>query len=604
MDYIYDIEVFPNCFLLCAEDLNEDRKEFEISTWRNDLFYLRAFMQSLAATNSRMVGFNNVAFDYPVLHAILMGGMSDPLEIWKKAQSIIDSEDRFAHLVRPWEMLVPQIDLLKIHHFDNKARMTSLKALEFNMRLDNISDLPFDPGANLTPEQADTLRTYCWNDIEATRAFYERSREQIAFREQLSEKHGKDFLNFSDVKIGKEIFQIALANEGVELFGHAGPKQTLRTSINLADCVPSYVHFNHPEFEKVRQHFLETTITQTKGAFKLVASVSGLDYHFGTGGIHASVENSNFVADSEMMILDVDVTSLYPSLAIENGYYPEHLGSQFVEVYRRLREQRVSYPKGTPENAMLKLALNGVYGASSDPFSVFYDPLFTMKITIAGQVCIAMLAERLATVGEIIQCNTDGITLFLPRVMRGIADDICRTWEKHTRLSLEHVEYARMWIADVNSYLAEKPNGEVKRKGRYDYAPEWHKDHSALVVPKVVEQVLLHDKPIMGTLENWPDRDDFMLRARVNRGSRLVLEFNGQDMPLERTQRYYIATEGGQLVKIMPPLAKAPETPRRIAVQSGWKIVPCNSRLPAEMSPRIDYRWYAAEVDKLVLGVM
>jgi len=605
MDYIYDIEAFPNCFLMNVEEVgSRERQEFEISPWRNELLYLHRFIMKLVSNNSRMVGFNNVAFDYPILHAILTGGLTDPHHIYEKAQAIIDCEDRFTHTIWPNDRLVPQIDLLKIHHFDNKARMTSLKALEFNMRLDNISDLPFEPGTTLTPEQIDTLRYYCWNDIEATHRFYDVSLEQIRFREQLGAKYGKDFLNFSDVKIGKEIFQIALKDQGAELFDRNGPKQTLRTSINLGDCVPPYIAFNSPGFEQVRQHFLNTTITQTKGAFKFVAVVDGLDYHFGTGGIHASVENSHYVADDEHIILDVDVTSLYPSLAIENGYYPEHLGPKFVDVYRALREQRVSYPKGTPENAMLKLALNGVYGASSDPFSVFYDPLFTMKITIAGQLCIAMLAEQLATVGKIIQCNTDGITLFVPKVMRGIAEDICRVWEKHTRLSLEHVEYARMWIADVNSYLAEKPNGEVKRKGRYDYALDWHKDHSALVVPKVAEKVLTEGVPILDTLENWSDRDDFMLRAKVNRGSRLVLEHEGQEMPLERTQRYYIAKEGGQLVKIMPPLARAPGAPRRIAVQSGWKVVPCNSRLPAEMSPRIDYRWYQQEVEKLVMEVM
>ena len=43
------------------------------------------------------------------------------------------------------------------HHFDNKARATSLKVLEFNMRSDSIEDLPFKVGATLTRDQVDVL---------------------------------------------------------------------------------------------------------------------------------------------------------------------------------------------------------------------------------------------------------------------------------------------------------------------------------------------------------------------------------------------------------------------------------------------------------------
>ena len=66
---------------------------------------------------------------------------------------------------------------------------------------------------------------------------------------------------------------------------------------------------------------------------------------------------------------------------------------------------------------MLKLALNGVYGDSNNVFSVFYDPLFTMSITLNGQLLLCLLAENLMenVPGlKIIQCNTDGITVRIP----------------------------------------------------------------------------------------------------------------------------------------------------------------------------------------------
>jgi len=605
-DIIYDSEVFPNCFQLCAINATTGEKfSFELSSRRDDYHALRAWVMGLKQSGARMVGFNNVGFDYPVLHFI-MSGVTSPSMIYEHAMNIIRSESKFGHTIKPSDCLVPQVDLFKIHHFDNKARMTSLKALEFNMRMMNISDLPFPVGTMLTPEQMKTLMAYCFNDVEATLAFYEVSREQITFREQLSQKHGLDFMNFNDVKIGKEIFRIELEKSSVPCYDYSQelgrtPKQTPRDKIALCDCVPSWISLNNPAFDNIKRHFENTVITETKGTFKdLTAKVCGLDFVFGTGGIHASVENESFVANDEWMILDVDVTSLYPSIAIENGYYPEHLGPRFVEVYQALREQRLTYAKGTAENAMLKLALNGVYGASNDQFSIFYDPLYTMKTTIGGQLMLAMLVEALMTVPDlrIIQANTDGITMWLPRSRRSEVDRNCFDWERLTRLSLENVEYSKMFIADVNSYLAEKVGGGVKRKGRYEYETGWHQDASALVVPKVAEQVLLHGKTTREQLENWGDFFDFLMRVKVPRSSKLMMG----DRQLENTQRYYVSVGGGSLTKVMPPLAKNPTVWRRISVQSGYTVCPCNNILDARLP--INFDWYQNEVEKLTLGVM
>ena len=613
MIYAYDIETFPNCFILCAENVVDGMKyRFEISHRINQRSELHDFINALMNHHAKMVGFNNVGFDYPVLHFVLRSNISDPRMIYEKAMSIINAADseKFLHLVKPSEYWVPQIDLFKIHHFDNKARMTSLKALEFNMRLPNIEDLPFPVGKTLDSAEMKKLGDYCENDVAATVAFYFESKEKIEFREQLSHKHNLDFTNFSDVKIGKQIFQIAMEKAGVDCYNYSPdtgrtPRQTPRESIHLADCIPSYVRLGTPEFRRILDQLSTTTITQTKGAFKdLGAKVGDLTYWFGTGGIHASVDKECFVADDDMMIYDVDVTSLYPSLAIENGLFPEHLGPTFVEVYRDLKEQRLRHKKGTPENAALKLALNGVYGDSNSPFSFLYDPKFTMSITIAGQLSMAMLIERFLelSVVRVIQANTDGVTLYLPRDAKFFINTMCREWEYITGLSLESVEYSRMWVADVNSYVAETVDGKVKRKGRYEYETEWHQNASALVVPKVAEKILLNGGSIEHEVKNWPDLFDFMLRVKVPRSSKLVVETEAGDKQLENTQRYYIAKRGYSLTKIMPPLAKAPDKVRRIAINSGHLVCPCNNIL--EANSEIDFRWYINEVEKLVMEIL
>ena len=139
---------------------------------------------------------------------------------------------------------------------------------------------------------------------------------------------------------------------------------------------------------------------------------------------------------------------------------------------------------------------------------------------------------------------------------------------------------------------------KVKRKGRYEWDVEWHQDASALVVAKVAEQVLLKGVPIRATVENWPDRMDFMCRVKIPRSSTL---WGSDGRQLPNMLRYYVAKGGVELTKIMPPLAKKPGMPRYFAVVKGHKVCPCNNIADATMD--IDFDYYVTEVEKLCLGM-
>jgi hypothetical protein len=249
---------------------------------------------------------------------------------------------------------------------------------------------------------------------------------------------------------------------------------------------------------------------------------------------------------------------------------------------------------------MLKLALNGVYGKSNDVFSIFYDPKFTMTITLHGQMLISKLVEMLLTVDgvQIIQTNTDGVTVYMPRSVKQQVDQVCAEWQQLTKLTLEYVEYSKMVIRDVNSYIALKTNGDVKRKGAYEWKVLWHQDASALVVPKVAEQVLIYDKPLSQTIMAWPDKMDFMLRIKVPRSGYL----RWGDDTVQNTSRYYVSLGGKPLVKWLPPTATKPDKWRSFAVQSGWEVCVCNDMKDAVLP--INYEWYVQEVEKLTLSVM
>lgn len=561
--WVYDLESYPNVFLAAFKHpLTGTRARFEASPWRNNLPDLFQFLGALRGAGCSMIGFNNVGYDYPMIHHFLTTYHTgiDARHMYFKNESIINTpwDDRFSTRVKSWEVVIPQIDLYLIHHFDNESKRTSLKELEFNMRLDNVDDLPFTPGTELTEPQCRELVRYNDWDVDATEMFYDESLELIRFRGELSERYGRDFTNHNDTKIGSDYFSMELARQ-VPGYGFG---QTHRSQIVLADAILPYVNFEQPEFQRVLGWLKNQVLTETKGVFTdLTATVAGFDYVFGVGGIHGSVESQTVRSDDDAVIYDWDVASYYPTLAIANRLHPAHLGEQFCDIYQDVFNQRKQYPKGSAENAMLKLALNGVYGKSNSVYSEFYDPLYTMSITINGQLLLCMLAEQLIKIPglTVIQINTDGITVKCPRTHVDHMKAVCQWWEKFTCLALESAIYDSMFIRDVNNYLAVYQGGKLKRKGAYCYGSDlgWHQNQSAQVVAMAAEAALVRGVPVEKFVADHKNIHDFMLRAKVGRKDRLVIRFGTVEVPQQRITRYYVSKSGGSMIKVSPPIQGA-----------------------------------------------
>jgi len=463
-DWGWDIETFPNiCTFLFTHAETGQERLFEISDRRNDWEGLRDFIRFLHDSRARGIGFNSIGFDYEVLHATITQGLTTAEAIYVKAMSIINNPDRFGGF-KVWESdwLFEQVDLFKIWHYDNPAKSTSLKALEIAMRSERVSDMPVPLGTVLDDQQKDVLISYNRDDVHETLKFYARSQQQVKLREALSQRYGVNMTNYSNTKIGSTILIQAMEAAGIECYERIGgrktPRQTHRAVIRLGDVIFPYVRFERPEFNKVLDYFRQTTITETKGVFAdLEATVDGFTFVFGVGGIHGSVESQIVYSDADYQIVDVDVTSFYPKMAIVNNMYPAHLGPQYCVTYNQIFEQRASFPKGSPENAALKESLNASYGNSNNKYSPLYDPFYTMQTTINGQLLLCMLSEQLMKIPGLtmIQANTDGITVRCPRQYLDHMRTVCKWWEGLTGLQLEEALYSRMFIKDVNNYIAE-----------------------------------------------------------------------------------------------------------------------------------------------------
>ncbi len=286
-DIVYDLETFPNCFTCCVVFVNTRNptpRVYEISDRKNDTDELIEFFRNAVRHGYRMVGFNNLNFDYPIIHYMIEKARTalsknKPVnftakELYGVAQDLIDSMkgDRFGKTIKASEVVIPQLDLYKMWHFDNKAKATSLKTLEFNMRSDNIEDLPYPVGSYLTSEQMDVLIDYNKHDVMQTLKFYGYSEESIKLREDLTIQYGFDCTNFSDSKIGSELFIQSIEKESpgsCYTYTERGRKinQTKRDKIAIKDCLFPYIKLERAEFNAIHQWFKKQVITETKGVF-------------------------------------------------------------------------------------------------------------------------------------------------------------------------------------------------------------------------------------------------------------------------------------------------------------------------------------------------
>ena len=706
-DIIYDIETYPNVFTFaCYSVLTGESNVFEISQYRNDIDIFLEYLRDVKRNKLRLVGFNNLGFDYPVIHWFLEKAVKakteskelkvTPKQIYSYAQKVIDSKKngQFGINVKADDIILPQLDLYKINHFDNKAKATSLKLLEFNMRSHNIEDLPYEVGSTLSKSEIDTLIQYNKHDVKETYKFYIHCLDAILFREDLSAKYGFDCTNLNDTKIGEQFFMRKIEAETptafyeINEYGKRIVKQTKRDSINIKECIFPYIRFKRPEFQALLEWLKSQTITETKGVFNDIEEhllgdlskyvefktkrigfknklkvnnkgvqqndfdlddiehrnelerlkedflslhpkavfeekqktktqnrvsvnaiynvienvhviIDGFRLDIGTGGIHGSIQGQVHT-DDNYTIVDYDVASYYPNMAIANRVYPEHLNERFCDSYEDFYKERGNYAKGTGENLAIKLGLNATYGNSNNQFSPFYDPKYTMTITIGGQLSLCMLIEKLIDECDIkmIQANTDGITFKCHNDNLETMRDIISRWERVTNLTMEENQYQSMYLRDVNNYIAiYKEGGKLKSKGAYEYKDlAWHKNMSALVIPMAVDYEITGKGCAKDFILNHKNEFDFMLRAKVPRSSKLItVDENGIETQQQNICRYYPCKDGEKLIKLMPDSIGGW---KQLGIDTEWKIKVCNDMDNFQWD--IDYDYYIKEVNKLL----
>lgn len=623
--YIYDIETHIDVFTYYAINRDTDEEVFYIISPIGDMNDLPQLIEHLYSINGH-IGFNNLNFDYPVLHNILLNqswlSTASPREIvdfiYTKAQETIKTE---FSAIRESEVIIPQLDLFKIWHFDNKARMTSLKKLEIAMQADNVQDMPYKHNERIDDfSQVVEMLQYNRNDVVYTKMFYELTIPKLELRRGLRKKYGIECLNYSDSKIGEELMLKLYCESTGKSVDKIKKLRTKRKEFKFEECIPKYVSFNTWEFNGLLKYLKDIVVYELKDSFSYTFEYNGFEVVLGTGGIHGCIKPGVYESSDSHVIIDSDVASLYPSLAIVNDLYPEHLGEEFIEIYKNgIVEPRLE-AKRSGDKVMadgLKLSANAIYGKSSSEFSFLYDPLYTLRTTLAGQLSLSMLLEMIMTRIPgitMLQVNTDGLTSIVPKEYVDNYYEIAKEWEGVTGLTLEHVDYKKMIIRDVNNYIGIYTNDKVKYKGAFKPNSEmrkdgeYHKSFSQGIVATAVAKYFIEGIPVEKTIKECTDIYEFCKTGNTTGdwwAETFDIDDNGEEINIVRQQknnRYYLSDGGVRFRKCTYKEKDGETILTKTEYEADLRVEIFNKYIHHEnfTDYKVNYQYYVDEAYKII----
>lgn len=525
-----DIETYKDYFLAMFKSAENGK------TWAFEMFpgkKLDATAIKGVLKRNRIITFNGNSFDLPLLNAALTG--ADCAQIKRYCDQIIVEGLAHWHLGLEAPAGVDHIDLIEVA--PGKA---GLKMYGGRMHCPTMQDLPISPSASIDPLQRSLLKTYCENDLDLTIMLFNRLKDQIALREQMTKEYGEDLRSKSDAQIAEAVIK----NKIREMTGKTIGKARIPPGTKFKYKAPPFIMFRTPKLNDVLTQIVGMEFVLDKNgrpqcppledfAIKIGTST----YRMGIGGLHSSESKAVHYADENTHLIDRDVASYYPSIILNCGLYPKHIGEKFLDVYGDIVARRLAAKKAKDAVTAdsLKITINGSFGKFGSQFSVLYSPDLLIQTTVTGQLALLMLIESLEIEGvPVVSANTDGIVMKCPAEKLTVADDVVAVWEFITSFATEATHYTALYSRDVNNYVAVKPDGKVKTKGAYATTGLMKSPAAEICIDAVVA-FMVNDTPVEKTIYSCSDIRKFVSIRQVKGGG----EYQGT--PLGKVARWYYA---------------------------------------------------------------
>lgn len=570
--YVYDIEVFQNIFHCSVKNTEtNDIYKFEISERKNQLRELVKFFKQVdkyitwgdyyttninIPANVIFCGYNNLHYDNPIINYIIE--YEDKLmqynipticsSIFNLSKTITTSSEDNIDAWKHWKYQIwfDTFDILTML-YSNKLRV-GLKEIQVTMQYPNVQEFVCDWTKPLPLEDFDSMIDYNINDIESTSELLNRCKKDVDLRIAIEDEYGVRVLSKDGVNIGMKILTQKYLEKTGLTWQDIKDLRSPMSVIPLKDVILPFIKYNSPILQRVLDDMKNQIVSPGRKGYENKFVFNNLRYSVGVGGIHSVNSPEIIIPRDDEMLIDIDVASLYPSMLIEYEFYPRHLGKEFLEVYKQIKDERIEakHNGDKVKNETLKLALNGLSGNLQNEHNFCYSPFAVMQIRINGQLLLLMLAEKLTQIGcRIVQANTDGLFVLLKKDAYSKVNSICREWEQLTKLTLEEDRFKAMYQYAINDYFAITEDNKVKEKGMFITAVKLGKGLTPKIIPKAVISFFKDGIPVEDTIKNCIDIRDFLMSEKT--GKQWHVEYMNEEQ--QRTNRFYASTNGGYLWK-------------------------------------------------------
>lgn len=650
--FVYDIEVFQNIFHCSA--INTETKEihkFEISPRKNQLSELILFFKQVNSpvswndnytTNCSIdsdkifCGYNNLHYDNPVINYIIEYEhvlAEKPVlvitnSIFNLSREITNSDENIEKWKRwKYQVWFDSFDILTML-YSNKLRV-GLKEIQVTMQYKNVQEFVCDWSKPLPIEDFDSMIDYNINDIESTSALLDRCKKDIDLRLAIEDEYGVKVLSKDGVNIGMKILTHKYLEKTGLTWWDIKDLRSPQDYIPLKDVILPFIKYDSPILKSVLDEMKTQVVSPGRKGYEKNFVFGGLRYTVGVGGIHSKNDPEIIIPAEDEMLIDIDVASLYPSMLIEYGFYPKHLGPEFLEVYSQIRSERIEAKHNGDKikDSTLKLALNGLSGNLQNEHNFCYSTFAAMQIRINGQLLLLMLAEKLVELGcRIVQANTDGLFVLLKKSIYDKVNNVCREWEQLTKLTLEEDRFEAMYQYAINDYIAvkegytdirdrflageqivqKKKTGElyksieqiqddyIKQKGMFITKVQLGKGLTPKIIPEAVIKYFVDGIPVEDTIKGCKDIKKFLMAEKT--GKQWNVEYMKED--IQRTNRFYASTNGGYLWK-WKQVGNAERQYQNMLAASGVTLLNKFDNKPIE-DRKINYRYYLRECYKII----
>lgn len=418
----YDVEVFPNLFVVVCKAQGEGKQPIKLINPTPD--------EVARLCKSKLVGFNNRRYDNHILYARMMGYTN--YELYKVSQALVTGQNNatFREAYR--------ISYADIYDFSSKKQ--SLKKFEIELGIHH-QELGLAWDEEVPEELWGKVADYCVNDVIATEATFNARHADFVAREILAEISGLTVNDTNRMHATRIIF------------GKDKYPQSQFVYTDLSKDFPGYT------FDAGKSHYRGEEVGEG-------------GYVYAEPGMYENV-------------VTLDVESMHPSSIIALNLFGDIYTARFKELldtrlaikHKRFGEARQKFDgmlapylkdEATADQLAyaLKIVINSVYGLTSARFDCeFKDPRNVDNIVAKrGALFMIDLKHKVQELGcQVVHIKTDSIKIPnpTPDILRFVKE-YGEQWGYNFEVESE---YERFCLVNNAVYIAKTKDGKWSATG-------------------------------------------------------------------------------------------------------------------------------------------